>query len=328
MNIKLQILIQQIPEDSEERVDLIRKRMNPILREAIRKETGLLLNRHEMAVGAKASDELVTVPIRLIPGIPRELKDFTLDADYQLAVLISRFATPLKNMQNDAKQIANLIKELETIPMGAEILASRQRHIPPVEELVSDLVALMEKMDLAKKILSVDRDILGAYFYNASPLFSNHVIRGIRIELYWAIIALIAQCLGVTIENLATVVLAHEIGHAYTHIGSDIDGLRWRSQEFAETEHALKEGLAQYYTYRVCTRLREQNPGVYETYERLLKKQSQSYQTHLHWLEYFKPEDIRLAMLAIRREGRGSVARFDDVLGDARDILKQRNEVL
>ena len=297
MSIALQVLIQQIPKDSEERVNRIRRRMNPILREAIRKETGLMLNRNVTTNGSRTIDDTVSVPVRLVPGLPRELQDHTLDADYQLAALISRFGVPLKNMQSDAKQINKLVKALEAIPAGADILAGRQPHIAPVEELVRDLVAIMVKMDPVKKILSVDRDILGAYFYTTSTLSDDHMIRGIRIELYWSVIALIAQWLGVTVENLATVVLAHEIGHAYTHIGSDIDGLRWESRDFAKTEHPLKEGLAQYYTYRVCMRLREQTPGVYEAYENLLKKQPPSYQTHLPWIECLNPEEIRLAML-------------------------------
>jgi hypothetical protein len=39
------------------------------------------------------------------------------------------------------------------------------------------------------------------------------------------------------------VVLAHELAHAYTQLGADIDGRRWAAPSFAKAETALKEGL-------------------------------------------------------------------------------------
>jgi len=66
------------------------------------------------------------------------------------------------------------------------------------------------------------------------------------------VIGVCAGWLGVPVEELAAVVLAHELAHAYTHLGRDVDGRRWEAQAFRDGEHAPKEGLAQYYTARVA----------------------------------------------------------------------------
>ncbi|MGR3174546.1 MAG: hypothetical protein ACUZ8N_08120 [Candidatus Scalindua sp.] len=48
MPILLQELLQKIPDDTEKRVDRTRKRINTEVREAIKRETGLALNRKEI----------------------------------------------------------------------------------------------------------------------------------------------------------------------------------------------------------------------------------------------------------------------------------------
>jgi hypothetical protein len=60
--------------------------------------------------------------------------------------------------------------------------------------------------------------------------------------------------LGCQVEDLTIVVLVHELAHAYTQNGADIEGRRWATISFAKAETALKEGLAQYYTDRAALR--------------------------------------------------------------------------
>jgi hypothetical protein len=103
-----------------------------------------------------------------------------------------------------------------------------------------------------KKVLSVREDFLGIYEYDARGLFADEqAINRATIRLYWGVIGLVSEWLGCSIEE----VLAHELAHAYTQLGADIDGRRWAAPSFAKAETALKEGLAQYYTDRVLRRL-------------------------------------------------------------------------
>ena len=93
-------------------------------------------------------------------------------------------------------------------------------------------------------MLSVREDFLGIYEYDARGLFADEqAINRATIRLYWGVIGLVSEWLGCRIEDLAIVVLAHELAHAYTQLGADIDGRRWAAPSFAKAETALKEGL-------------------------------------------------------------------------------------
>ena len=67
---------------------------------------------------------------------------------------------------------------------------------------------------------------------------------------------------------------------------------------------ALKEGLAQYYTARVCRRLAAHAPGCAAAYETLLPHQPEAYRVQRAWLEDFTPEEVRYAMIAVCGERR------------------------
>ncbi len=75
--------------------------------------------------------------------------------------------------------------------------------------------------------------------------------------------ALFAGAFGLRIEDLAVVTLAHELSHAYTHVGRDIDGGTWRDPGFRQSDLAVVEGLAQFYTAAVAQKLAMRAPGVF-----------------------------------------------------------------
>src|SRR5262249_62058745 len=108
----------------------------------------------------------------------------------------------------------------------------------------------------------------------------------------------------------------------YARLGGDTAGRRWASHSCAETARALKEGLAQYYTARVCQRLTPQLPGCRAVYETLLPHQPHAYQAHLPWLADCTPEEVRYAMLAVRREPRASLEDFELRLEGARRAMR------
>lgn len=169
------------------------------------------------------------------------------------------------------------------------------------------------------------QDDLGCYFYSvpdpSKPWKSER--RESYIELYWAVIGLVARAIGTDVEDLAVVVLAHELAHAYTHVGCDIDGESWSSSAFCAADRALTEGLAQYYTFRVCDKIKMQLPGVLGAFDTLLQEQPKPYQAHRPWLQDNTPEQVRLAMLQTRRNGTGKVRDFEASLGQAKDSLRR-----
>jgi len=65
------------------------------------------------------------------------------------------------------------------------------------------------------------------------------------------------------VEDLAFVVLYHELAHAYRMAGNDIDGGRGGLQyPTYQSEKYATEGLAQYYIEAICSQLE----GAYTSY--------------------------------------------------------------
>jgi aminopeptidase N len=129
--------------------------------------------------------------------------------------------------------------------------------------------------------------------------------------------------LGCTVEDLTVVVLAHELAHAYTQLGADIEGRRWPSKAFSSAEIDLKEGLAQYYTVRSLKRLTVRFPEAMHTFETLLEKQPPAYHRHEPWAaESFSPEAVRRAMIEVRRWNEGTLEQFETRLKKASEDFK------
>lgn len=164
-----------------------------------------------------------------------------------------------------------------------------------------------------------DRDVLGAYYPHERQAL-----------LYVGPIALASRVLGISVGSLTIVVLAHELAHAYTHIGVDIDGYEWDTAGFVSSPVDLLEGLAQYYTAMVLPKLsyREEFLHAVDAYERLLCFQPEPYKVHLKWLSNFSSEEVRAALLKVRRTSRlGALCDeaykvFEDGLEDAKKYYR------
>src|SRR5438045_984553 len=81
-------------------------------------------------------------------------------------------------------------------------------------------------------------------------------------ERCWGVIGLVSDWVGSSVEDLTIVVLTHELAHAYTQLGADIDGRRWPAAAFRRADLPLTEGLAQYYTQAVLERLKDRFDGA------------------------------------------------------------------
>lgn len=316
--MRLYELIEKLPKDTEERVEKARKRFNVAVREILRQETGLRLNRPGRERPEAVTEEVVAVPITVVPGLPQPLKDLEFSPEEAELLLLGQHRTELLKIQEGLPGVHALI--LEMMAYNHPLVADG-RHRFSAEtllELTEHLLRRLEDANPAKKLLAVDEDVLGAYWYSTREYWRESRS---SIELYWAIIGLIAQMLGTPVDALTVVVLAHECAHAYTHLGTDIDGERWDSEAFSQSEVALKEGLAQYYTYRVCKRLEESMPEAIQAYGKLLLQQPDAYWTHCDWINCFTPEEVRLAVLELRRRDLRTLEKYELALGRASEAI-------
>jgi len=157
-----------------------------------------------------------------------------------------------------------------------------------------------EILDRFSKIVD---DILGAYWMYAD-----------RIPIYWMPLAILAPLLNVPLSSLSITTLCHELVHAYSQRGVDIDGRGWKTPHFVNADTYVMEGIAQYYTEQVMRGLIARLPDGLGAFLALRSKQAQPYTEYQYWLQpnnKSTPEVVRLAMLRIRNLGPQPVQHVD-----------------
>lgn len=166
----------------------------------------------------------------------------------------------------------------------------------------------IEEVDrVVRDMLSLPVDILGAYYFHRN-----------YIELYWFPIWVIANRLNVAVEDLALVVLLHEMAHFYTHAGPDADGGTWPTPDLAMTDLHVVEGLAQFYTWSICEHLaKNENPRPIEAFMKLKAEQPEPYRSFETWLPGHpkRAEAVRQALVLARSKKIHEYAKFKDALG-------------
>lgn len=270
-------------------VDRTFRQWNLAVREQLRAETGLRLS---------AGDDIRSVPVRISDGLPVPLATVVSEfsaSDWEFLLnrpLLDELRSGLTFLEREYDRACDWLRPPEREVSREEIVR--------VEHLVRRIVGRLEEYQLEEKMRGINQDFLGAYFYGIP-----------QIRLYWMAIALTARFLALSVEALAFVVIAHELAHAYSHLGRDIDGRRWETSDFAETDIEIVEGLAQYYTGVICDRVASKFPSARQAYEKLLQFQSPPYRIHDNWpKDRAAGETVRLAMITARSTGDKTYSHF------------------
>lgn len=310
-NFLLQLLKEHDP-DLRQKIERAFRQWNLILRDYLRNETALRLS---------IGDEAQTVPVRIMDGLPKPLAAILEDSHHKIWLLLHR--PVIEQSARGLKQVEIEFDKLEA--HFPEIFFYRNSSTGPATptdvlrtRILMELLAEHAKtLDLLDKIKGIHQDILGAYFYKVP-----------RIELYWMVIGLFAATLGVSPEALTVVVAAHELAHAYSHIGRDIDGERWDTKAFGEADLNIVEGLAQFYTGVICEKLKERFPEAKKSYEALLKLQSLPYTLHQGWTSNGEPagEIVRVSMIQTRNTMTRNYADFLKNLNMHRGAIMKMNK--
>src|SRR5215813_14517879 len=264
------------------------KSWNQQVRDSIRQETGLRLSGGTDRQG---------VAIHVVDGLPRPL-----------AAIFGEVSDPLiweLILNNSA--LKTTVTGLEVLIQNYEALADEdlitlreytgerttEEEITGVKGVVERVVEWVDSQTVSERLKQIDEDILGAYFF-----------RERTIRIYWMAIGLISRMLNVSLEGLTIAVLAHELVHAYSHLGSDIDGENWDTEAFARADLRIVEGLAQFYAAIICRRLDGRAPGLWNAFERLLTVQSPTYNEFKKWSEPGERagEILRFSMIGGRKK--------------------------
>lgn len=166
-----------------------------------------------------------------------------------------------------------------------------------------------------REILYYPMDILGAY---SSELSQPTVV------LYWQAIGLFAAFLRVPDADLAVAVLAHELAHAFVHLGRDSAGQVWPTTEYQTAPRSVQEGLAQYFADRVLDPDREGpfGSGPKDAFDELRRQQHDDYRAGLLWqLAGYTPQIVKAAVLCARADRSLYLNGFEGALEAARKRL-------
>lgn len=260
------------------------------------------------------------LPVEFLPGCPVGFENVEINASSEAieeALLLASHRDDLKKISDGGPGALVLHEKLASQSWDKPNSPSSpdSTNIEAVTMWAKTLLARLDETadKITRGILLVKGDCMGAYYCHPP----------VRIELYWAVIGLIAKLHGWEAHDLAIKVLAHELAHAYTQLGVDTDGECWPAEKYAQTDLYVAESLAQYYTHRALEHLAHKDDELYgeafRIYEELCPKQHDAYQVHRAWIDNDSPEIVRQAMLGLRRNGETNREQLANRLSDTRN---------
>jgi hypothetical protein len=267
----------------------------------IRDETGLKL---------AGGNERQAINFQVVDGLPLSLaKIFEEDSNPLLWELILNNATlkttlsGLKVLEDNFEPLSNWRREKHSTLTIAELQNTKS--------IVAALIEWLESLSIRERFEKINEDVLGAYFF-----------RKRTIQIYWMAIAVVARMLDVSVEGLTVAVFAHELIHAYTHLGNDHDGEQWETGAFADADLKIVEGLAQFYTAVICKRVEGRLLGVSNAFEQLLSIQSPTYTEFQSWT---KPNErageiVRFSMIGCRKK---RLVHYKDFLDELKKVRER-----
>lgn len=320
MAILLTDLLNKIPIEVEIRVKRVRDQARSVLQESLRSECRLVLRTAEETEDNRPGAH---VPVEVSPGHPEILNSVKFDDSLEHIMLVGRYRKALEQAYAGSKALVRLRNELLILPDSEKWVENLvEANLQSTANWAESMLKRLDKHDPLKSVLALNQDVLGVYEYKTKkPFLDEFSLSRSIIRIYWGVIGLVAEWMGCSVEDLTLVVLTHELAHAYTHLGADIEGHRWSTSAFAAAEKSVVEGLAQYYTHRVLQRLERRYPGASEVYKVMLPHQSDIYRAHKIWIDEYTPESVRRAMLEIRRWREGELAVFTSRLNQAQSDL-------
>ena len=276
-------------------VETTMQKWSPQVRSFMRFETGM-----KLAVAGKQH----TVQITVKNYVPKSF-----DPIINLLNMVNWLLAEKRPLFLNLKAGTNMLVEyFNRNPNAKRQLGLHDDEIQIPSDFLGVLAKILDKLprweiEMMALFRKINEDVMGEYRPHSKA-----------IALHWIPIALIARGIEVSIEDLTLVVLAHEVAHAYTHVGMDIGGSWWETEAFIKTDRAVTEGLAQYFTFVFLAKhaKTESAPGPLAAYRKLLEHQGPDYHTHLAWIDDHDDDDdvslppseaIRLALLDGRIRG-------------------------
>ncbi len=296
-------LVRAAMPKAREEVEQAFRQWNGIVRDQLRNEMGLRLS-----VGGEAQ----SVPVRICDGLPRPLAAALQEfPDWEWLML---HRPDVEATVRGAQLLAHHYDEAR-LTIGDAASMAPESSLIEVASSAKQLLERFDKLNAIKRIVDCQEDVLGGYHFRIP-----------EVRLYWVPISIVSRLLGIPVDALTLVVLAHELAHAYSHLGRDIDGEAWNTNTFANADMAIVEGIAQFYAQVICESLNMRFPAARHAFEILLAKQSGAYTAYRDWLDSTERsgEIMRVAMIECRSRNSTSTADFESMVDRHRQQVKGR----
>lgn len=278
---------------------------NKPIRDILRSESGFRLTRSN----EEGSSVSVSVSVTIIDGLPIPFHE-ALKAFSGLEWLLA--AGPMLNATKNGLDFLAINQDNVSLTLERINLKDKALSADELSRCIGLLKILQQTLDKVPAIdnfvKEIHRDIFGAFF----------LIGKERIEIYWVAIAIFSLYKGIDPEALTIVVLAHELAHAYTIIGRDIDGGIWDRDAIFHTDLDITEGIAQHYTEVVCERIYDRYPKALEAFLLLREVQSKPYTGYTEWYpdDVQTGEALRASILTCRTERITKITDFQQVINE------------
>lgn len=301
-------ILREVAPDLKSQVERSFNRWNMVIREQLRNEMGLRLS-----VGKVQQ----SVPVRIVDGLPPPMKYLYENIPPEALHLLLNRAS-LEKSQQTLHALRGVSPKLAAwVGYDEDRAKQTSAGVQRTATFLDDLLTKLDKEKLGRRLLDFDQDVLGAYFFHDG-----------HIHLYWMAIGIASGILGISAEALTMVVATHELSHAYSHIGLDIDGGAWDTEDFARCDIHIVEGIAQQYTEFICKRLEERFPAGLEAFQKLLTIQSTPYTDFRQW-ELPKDaagEVVRISMISCRSKALVEYDEYKTLLMANGEVKRRRSK--
>jgi hypothetical protein len=280
-------VLERINPQSLRETQIAKDRWNNYIRENLKNELGFKLakqrNTKERNVQGIKLDVYPSVPAPLITLF------FKYDTGIWEMILEEKVIQQAKSSIDYNQERAEKIIQLT----GAD--TKFRADLQGTQEYLDFLLSYIasKKQEIVVELKKIETDIGGRYN-----------VRKNKVELFWLGIAFLSALTKKSIEEITYVILSHEMAHAYTHLGYDMDGQNWDSVSFEKADPFITEGIAQFYTNVLCQK-NTSVPGAVDAFHSLLDTKVTHYNDFKHWLPSTverKNEIVRLALINTRRK--------------------------
>ncbi len=269
LNYLFKDLIKSYFADVKQEVERVYKNWNNKTREFL---------KSQMAFNLKSTNELDkqgAISIKVTDEVPPSLWELFKKHDYIIWELIFNSSKINKTIQGLGffNKIYNDIHNINKEKYNVETFLPLQTSKETIHQLKDEFSSILDFINS----LNILKDLR-----EGGDVFGSYNIKTKEVKLYWLTIGLYAISKGYPIELVTLVILSHELAHGYSHIGYDIDGANWNDNDFMNTDLAVVEGIAEYYSREFCKSLDRRD--LFDVYEELLREAPIEYTKYTEWI--------------------------------------------